>query len=82
MKYDCYTCGHNVYRLKDTSVALPNGEFYIPDAAHIFNDYRYSIDHSISPAAPKSEEEVGIRKTSNGLNKEHEERERLAVVNF
>lgn len=48
MKYDCYTCGHNVYRLKDTTIQLANGEFYLPTAEHIFNDYLYSSDHKIN----------------------------------
>ncbi|MFN8390617.1 MAG: nitronate monooxygenase [Bdellovibrionota bacterium] len=47
MKFSCYTCGHNVYRLKDTTVQLPNGEYYLPSAEHILTDYLYSEDHSI-----------------------------------
>ncbi len=47
MKYSCYTCGHYVYRLKDTTVKKPNGEFYLPPAEHIFNDYLSSKDHQI-----------------------------------
>lgn len=54
MKYDCYTCGHNVYRLKDTTVKLPSGDFLLPGAEHIFNDYLYSTDHLI--ALPETEE--------------------------
>lgn len=47
MKYSCYTCGHNAYRLKETTVKRDNGLYYIPTAEDIFNDYRYSSDHSI-----------------------------------
>jgi nitronate monooxygenase len=47
MKFNCYTCGHNVYRLKDTTVMLPNGEYYLPSAEHILDDYFQSEDHSI-----------------------------------
>lgn len=53
MKMDCYTCGHYVYRLKETTVQLPNGQFILPDAAHIFNDYLYSEEHQI--VLPKME---------------------------
>lgn len=53
MKYDCYTCGQNVYRLKDTSTKLSNGSYYIPPAIDIFNDYRFSEDHEIKKSAPK-----------------------------
>ena len=53
MNYDCYTCGHNAYRLKDTSVKLSNGKYYIPSAAHIFNDYRFSVEQKIAlPSVP------------------------------
>lgn len=47
MKFSCYTCGHYVYRLKDTTVRLPNGEFYLPPAAHIIDDYLNSEDHAV-----------------------------------
>ncbi len=47
MRYDCYTCGHNVFRLKDTTVKLSNGDYYLPPAEHVFNDYRYSTGNSI-----------------------------------
>ena len=58
MKYDCYTCGQNVYRLKDTSTLLENGEYYIPSAAQVFNDYRYSVDHQIEAAAAPVEDDL------------------------
>lgn len=48
MKFNTYTCGHNVYRLKDTTREISPGNFFIPSAAHIFNDYRYSVDHQIA----------------------------------
>ena len=47
MKFNCYTCGHYVYRLKDTTVQLPNGEFYLPPAEHIVEDYLNSEDHRV-----------------------------------
>lgn len=52
MKFQCYTCGHNVYRLKDTTYKLSSGEFYLPRAEDIFNDYLYSPDHEIRPPSP------------------------------
>ena len=39
MKMGCYTCGHNVFRLKDTTYRLNDSEFYLPDAEEIFNSY-------------------------------------------
>ncbi|RTL48463.1 MAG: nitronate monooxygenase [Rhodocyclaceae bacterium] len=46
--FDCWTCGHYTYRLKDTTRKLDNGEYQILSAEHIFNDYLYSKDHLIA----------------------------------
>lgn len=55
MNYSCYTCGHNVYRLKDTTIKLENGEYFIPSAEHVINDYLYSVDHQLRlPEVPGS----------------------------
>ena len=48
MKCACYTCGHYVYRLKETTLKLMNGEFYLPPMEDIFNDYLYTADGSIT----------------------------------
>jgi nitronate monooxygenase len=47
-KYNAYTCGQYVYRLKDTSRRLPNGDYQLLTAEHIFKDYQFSKDHEIS----------------------------------
>jgi nitronate monooxygenase len=39
MKCQCYTCGGNVFRLKDTTTVLPSGEYYLPSAEEVFLDY-------------------------------------------
>jgi len=50
--FDCWTCGHYVYRLKDTSRRLPDGSYELLSAEHVFNDYLYSTEHRIVlPAA-------------------------------
>jgi nitronate monooxygenase len=50
--FDCWTCGHYVYRLKDTSRKLPDGSYEILTAEHVFKDYLYSTEHRIMlPAA-------------------------------
>lgn len=50
--FDIWTCGHYVYRLKDTTVQNTAGEYQILSAEHVFNDYRYSRDEKIVlPAA-------------------------------
>lgn len=54
-KYNAYTCGHYVYRLKDTSHKLANGEYQILPAEHVFNDYLYSTDHKIAVPEPAGE---------------------------
>ena len=46
--FDCWTCGHYTYRLKDTTNKLANGDYQILSAEHIFNDYLYSRDHKIA----------------------------------
>jgi len=47
-KYNAYTCGHYVYRLKDTSQKLPNGEYQLLTAEHVFKDYQFSNEHQIA----------------------------------
>jgi nitronate monooxygenase len=46
--FDCWTCGHNVYRLKDTTRRLADGTYQLLTAEHVFNDYRFSVDHKIA----------------------------------
>ncbi len=45
--YDVWTCGHNTYRLKDTTRRLEDGSYLLPSAAHIFKDYQFSKDQKI-----------------------------------
>lgn len=45
--FDCWTCGHNAYRLKDTSLRLADGGYQLLSAEHVFNDYRFSRDQQI-----------------------------------
>ena len=42
-----WTCGHNVYRLKDTTHKLQNGKYQLLRAEEVFLDYQYSKDHKI-----------------------------------
>ncbi|MBV5303252.1 MAG: nitronate monooxygenase [Chlorobium sp.] len=51
--YDCWTCGHTTYRLKETTNLLPNGKWQLPRAEDIFNDYQFSRDHSIMRPEPE-----------------------------
>lgn len=37
--YKLWTCGASAWRLKETSVKLPDGTWYQPPAEHIFRDY-------------------------------------------
>ncbi|AKU21958.1 nitronate monooxygenase [Massilia sp. MB5] len=52
--FNCWTCGHYTYRLKDTTHKLANGEYQLPTAEHIFQDYQFSVDNQI--ALPPKEE--------------------------
>jgi nitronate monooxygenase len=46
--FDCWTCGHYVYRLKDTSRSLPDGSYGVLTAEHVFRDYQFSADQKIA----------------------------------
>ena len=46
--FDCWTCGHYVYRLKDTSRRLPDGSYEILTAEHVFRDYQHSVEHAVA----------------------------------
>jgi nitronate monooxygenase len=47
-QHNVWTCGHNVYRLKDTSNRLPDGSYQMLSAEHVFNDYLFSENHEIA----------------------------------
>ena len=46
--FDCWTCGHYTYRLKDTTHRNADGSYQILTAEHIFHDYQFSTDHNIA----------------------------------
>ncbi len=46
--FDCWTCGHYTYRLKDTSRKDEDGNYRILSAEHVFHDYQYSTDNKIA----------------------------------
>ena len=46
--FDCWTCGHYTYRLKDTTHRRPDGGYEILTAEHIFRDYQFSKDGKIA----------------------------------
>jgi len=46
--FDCWTCGHYTYRLKDTTRRLPDGSYELLSAEHVFHDYQFSTDHQIA----------------------------------
>jgi NAD(P)H-dependent flavin oxidoreductase YrpB (nitropropane dioxygenase family) len=52
--FDCWTCGHMAYRLKDTSIKLPDGNYQLLTAEHVFHDYQFSRDHKIALPQPAS----------------------------
>jgi len=55
--FDCWTCGHYVYRLKDTSRRLPDGTYQLLTAEHVFRDYQFSVDHRIALPPPEANRE-------------------------
>jgi nitronate monooxygenase len=52
--YNCWTCGHYTYRLKDTTHKLANGDYQILSAEHVFKDYQFSVNNEI--ALPEKQE--------------------------
>ena len=54
--YNCWTCGHYTYRLKDTTHKLADGSYQILSAEHVFKDYQFSVDDAI--ALPPKQESV------------------------
>ncbi len=52
--FDCWTCGHLTYRLKDTTVQRPDGSYQILSAEHIFHDYQFSTDNKIALPEPEA----------------------------
>lgn len=45
--FNCWTCGHYTYRLKDTTRQNPDGSYQLLTAEHVFRDYQFSVDHQI-----------------------------------
>jgi nitronate monooxygenase len=46
--FDCWTCGHYTYRLKDTTRRLGDGSYQLLAAEHIFRDYQFSKDGKVA----------------------------------
>jgi nitronate monooxygenase len=56
--FKVWTCGHNVFRLRETARQLADGTWESPSAEHIFQDYQFSTDyevHAPSQADPVSQ---------------------------
>ena len=47
-KFSCWTCGHNTYKLKDTSIKNADGSYQLLDASHIIKDYLFSTNNQIT----------------------------------
>jgi NAD(P)H-dependent flavin oxidoreductase YrpB (nitropropane dioxygenase family) len=52
--FNCWTCGHYTYRLKDTSHKLADGNYQVLSTEHVFRDYQFSVDNTI--ALPEKQE--------------------------
>ncbi len=51
--FKCWTCGHNTYRLKDTTRKLADGTYQLLSAEHVFKDYQFSTDNKITLPDPQ-----------------------------
>jgi len=54
--FNCWTCGHYTYRLKDTTHLLADGSYQILSAEHVFKHYQFSVNNEI--ALPVKQEVV------------------------
>lgn len=52
--FNCWTCGHTTYRLKDTTHRLADGSYQVLSAQHVFEDYQFSVNDEIA-LPPKQE---------------------------
>lgn len=50
--FNCWTCGHTTYRLKDTTRRLADGSYQTLSAEHIFKDYQFSVEQHIALPGP------------------------------
>lgn len=73
MRCQCYTCGHYVYRLKETTIQLPDGNYYLPPAEHIFNDYLQSEDGTVRLPEPSTELQRKERRADDALTVQTEQ---------
>jgi NAD(P)H-dependent flavin oxidoreductase YrpB (nitropropane dioxygenase family) len=65
--FDCWTCGHNAYRLKDTTRRLADGTYQLLSAEHVFRDYQFSVDQKIAlPPDPSVANDLGHAIASGG----------------
>jgi NAD(P)H-dependent flavin oxidoreductase YrpB (nitropropane dioxygenase family) len=46
--FDCWTCGHYTYRLKDTTRRLADGTYLLLSAEHVYRDYQFSTENRIA----------------------------------
>lgn len=46
--FNCWTCGHYTYRLKDTTHRREDGSYQTLSAEHVFHDYQFSTDQKIA----------------------------------
>ena len=46
--FDCWTCGHYTYRLKDTSRRLVDSSYGLLTAEHVFRDYQFSTEGKVA----------------------------------
>ena len=57
--YKIWTCGQMVWRLKETSPRLANGEYELPSAEHVFSEYLKDADATASAPPLETAEHAG-----------------------
>lgn len=46
--FEIWTCGQLTWRLKDTTHRLPDGQYQLLSAQHVFEDYQFSVDNQVA----------------------------------
>ncbi len=59
--FKVWTCGHTVYRLKDTTRRYPDGTYQLLTAEHVFRDYQFSTEHQIRLPDPEPQPQQKTR---------------------
>nr|VFJ98079.1 MAG: nitronate monooxygenase [Candidatus Kentron sp. LFY]VFJ98398.1 MAG: nitronate monooxygenase [Candidatus Kentron sp. LFY]VFK22735.1 MAG: nitronate monooxygenase [Candidatus Kentron sp. LFY] len=53
--FNVWTCGHTVYRLRETAHQSGSGVWELPSAEHVFKDYQFSTNNEVHSPLPENQ---------------------------